>query len=76
VPLIMGGVYERPLPDGRRGWVAELSPPVEMPEPGEGAIDELTRTVAREMEELVARHPEQWHVFQPFWLADRERARR
>lgn len=75
VPLLMGGVYERPLPDGRRGWVAELSEPVPMPEPGEGAIAELTRTIAAEMEDLVARHPEQWHVFQPFWITDRERAR-
>lgn len=74
VPVLMGGVYERPLPDGRRGWVAELTEPIPMPEPGEGAIAELTRTIAAELEELVRRHPEQWHVFQPFWIADRKRS--
>lgn len=75
VPVLMGGVYERPLPDGRRGWVAEISGPVEMPAPGDGATAELTRTIARGLEDLVARHPEQWHVFQPFWTKDRKPAR-
>ncbi|MDQ3981979.1 MAG: phosphatidylinositol mannoside acyltransferase [Actinomycetota bacterium] len=71
VPLLVAGVFERRLPDGRRGWYADFSDPIELPESKEGAIGELTRAVAAKLEEYVARHPEQWHVFQPFWLADR-----
>ena len=31
-----------------------------------------TQVVARELERLIRRAPEQWHVFVPNWLADRE----
>lgn len=31
-----------------------------------------TQVVARELERLIARFPDQWHVFVPNWLADRE----
>ena len=73
VPVVVAGVYERPLPDGRRGWAADFSEPLPLPD-GDGpeAVDELTRTIAQGLEECVARHPEQWHVFQPFWIADRK----
>lgn len=76
VPLIAAGVFERRLPDGKRGWYADFSEPIELPESKEGAIAGLTRAVVAELERLVARHPEQWHVFQPFWIADRAEARR
>jgi lauroyl/myristoyl acyltransferase len=76
VPLIVAGVFERRLPDGRRGWYADFSEPIELPESKEGAIADLTRAVAAGLERYVARHPEQWHVFQPFWIADRAEARR
>jgi KDO2-lipid IV(A) lauroyltransferase len=32
--------------------------------------------VATELERFIAEHPAEWHVFQPFWKADREQARR
>ncbi|MGH2702444.1 MAG: phosphatidylinositol mannoside acyltransferase [Actinomycetota bacterium] len=72
VPLMVAGVYGAVLEDGRRGWRAEISAPIELPaEPGAGAGAELTRQVGKKLEEFVARHPEEWHVFQPFWVEDR-----
>ena len=72
VPLLVAGVYEGRLPDGRRGWIADITAPLEMPSgTGPEAVQELTQSVATVYEGFVRRHPEQWHVFQPFWLADR-----
>ena len=75
VPLLVAGVFERRLGDGRRGWHIDFSDPIELPEDREGAVADLTRAVVARLEDLVARHPEQWHVFQPFWIADRHPAR-
>jgi KDO2-lipid IV(A) lauroyltransferase len=75
VPLLVGGVFERRLPDGRRGWYVEFTEPVDPPQDREGAVAELTEQAVAKLEEFVARHPEQWHVFQPFWIADRRPAR-
>ena len=72
VPLMVAGVYEERLPDGRRGWRAEISPFLDVPEgSGPEAVRELTQRIATAYEGFVRKHPEQWHVFQPFWLADR-----
>lgn len=72
VPLMVAGVFEKRLPDGRRGWLADISAPLEMPDgTGPDAVRELTQRVATSYEGYVRKHPEQWHVFQPFWLADR-----
>ncbi|MFN2388271.1 MAG: phosphatidylinositol mannoside acyltransferase [Actinomycetota bacterium] len=72
VPLLVAGVRSERRPTGR-GWRATIGPPVELPEGTDdaSAVAELTRAVARELERHVAATPEQWHVFQPFWLADR-----
>jgi lauroyl/myristoyl acyltransferase len=68
VPLLVAGVYGRVLPDGRRGWEAQISEPIELPGgTGAGAISALTQEVARRLEHYVAKHPEEWHVFSPFW---------
>lgn len=75
VPLLVAGVYGTKLPSGKRGWQAVISEPIELPEErGPEALGDLTRQVARRLEEFVARHPEEWHVFQPFWPADRSEA--
>lgn len=75
VPLLVAGVWGITLDDGRRGWEAEMSEPIELPENrGGDAITQLTGQVAEKLEEFIARRPEEWHVLQPFWLADRKRS--
>ncbi len=75
VPLLVAGVFSIFLPDGRRGWVAEISEPIELPEdPGPDAVVELTRATAKKLEECVRKRPEEWHVFQPFWIKDKQSA--
>lgn len=76
IPILVAGVFGTVHDDGKRGWYAEISDPIEVP-PGAGkeAIPELTQLVAAELERLVAQRPEEWHVFQPFWIADREGTR-
>jgi KDO2-lipid IV(A) lauroyltransferase len=74
VPILVAGVYGEVLSDGKRGWSADISTPIELPEgTGSAAIAELTQKVGAKLEELIARRPEEWHVFQPFWVEDRKR---
>lgn len=74
IPLHVCGVWGVILPDGRRGWEAEISPELEIPdERGEEGVRLLTQTIATRLEEYVRRRPEEWHaVFQRFWPSDRE----
>ncbi len=72
VPLLFAGVYGTTHSDGKRGWRADICDPIEVPQgAGKEAIPELTQKIADELEKAVAKHPEEWHVFQPFWTADR-----
>jgi phosphatidylinositol dimannoside acyltransferase len=51
------------------GFHAVVQPPVEL----EGLpIDAGMQVIAGELERLIRRFPEQWHVFVPNWLEDRE----
>jgi phosphatidylinositol dimannoside acyltransferase len=52
--------------DGFRGVV---HPPIDI---AGLAIDDGMQVVAHELERLIRRYPDQWHVFVPNWLADRE----
>jgi phosphatidylinositol dimannoside acyltransferase len=70
-PLLVAGVYSIKLPGGKRGWMADISAPLEIPEPGPDALQLLTQRIASGLEEAVRSRPEEWHVFQPFWSADR-----
>ena len=72
VPVLIAGVYSAVHEGGKRGWTAHISDPLELP-PGDSAedVEELPRRIAEELETCIARHPEEWHVFQPFWTADR-----
>ena len=77
VPILVAGVYGEVLSDGRRGWSADISTPIELPEgTTSAAIAELTQRVGAKLEELIARRPEEWHVFQPFWMEDRKRPKK
>lgn len=72
VPLLTAGVYGVRLPGGKRGWVADISEPIELPaERDEESIPRVTQEVANRLEVAIRRRPEEWHVFQPFWNADR-----
>lgn len=55
--------------EGDDGFLGAVHPPVR--------VDHLdvydgTQVIAHELERLIRRAPEQWHVFVPNWLADRE----
>ncbi len=77
VPILVAGVYGEILSDGKRGWSADISTPIELPDDaGPSSIAELTQRVGSKLEELIARRPEEWHVFQPFWVEDRVRAKK
>jgi len=49
------------------GHHAVVRPPV----PLDGDVAEVTRRLAVELEGLIRRAPEQWHMFQPNWPSDR-----
>ena len=70
VPVMVAGVYGIVRPDGTRGWHAEISSPIELPEERTpDSVQKLTQEVARLLEEFVARRPEEWHVMHEFWPA-------
>lgn len=71
VPVLVAGVYGIVHPDGRRGWHAVISAPIELlGERTPDSVRELTQEIAVRLEEFVARRPEEWHVMHPFWPAD------
>jgi lauroyl/myristoyl acyltransferase len=73
VPILVTGVYGVVFDDGRRGWHAYMSDPIELPgQRNADTIQELTQEIALELEAFIARRPEEWHVFQPFWTSDKK----
>ncbi|HWC13054.1 MAG TPA: phosphatidylinositol mannoside acyltransferase [Actinomycetota bacterium] len=73
VPLLFAGVRSLTFDDGRAGWECEISEPIELPDaPSETSVRDLTAEVVRRLEAYIARYPTEWHVFQPFWVADRK----
>jgi len=63
-PVVAAAVAATPT-----GWYVYARDPVDI---ADLSIDEGTQVVAHELEALIRRFPEQWHVFVPNWLADRE----
>jgi KDO2-lipid IV(A) lauroyltransferase len=67
--LVTGAVYSGPGRDHR----AIVEPPLDTTRQGSLRRDvaRLTQQIATRFEGLIRRAPDQWHVFQPLWLADR-----
>ncbi len=67
--LCTGAVYSGPGRDHR----ALVEPPLDTTRTGSLRADvaRVTQEIATRLEGLIRRAPEQWHVFQPLWLADR-----
>ena len=67
--LCTGAVYSGPGRDHR----ALVEPPLDTTRSGSlrADVSRLTQEIATRLEGLIRRAPEQWHVFQPLWLADR-----
>ena len=72
-PLLVAGVFATRFEDGRYGWEAHISPPLDVPsERSDEAMAEVMQSVATALEAHVASRPEEWHVMQPFFPADRQ----
>ena len=72
VPILVAGVFGVVHEDGSRGWTATITDPIELPEDhSANAVQVLTERVAEELGRFIALHPEEWHVFQPFWIEDK-----
>jgi lauroyl/myristoyl acyltransferase len=69
-PLLPAAVYF----DGDTGHLAYVCPPLSLERAGRMRDDvaRVTQDLAREIEVLVRRAPEQWHIFQPNWPSDYE----
>lgn len=63
-PVCVGAFFETP-----RGWRVRVYEPMEI---AHLDVVEGTQRVAHGLERLISEAPEQWHVFVPNWLADRE----
>ena len=67
--LVTGAVYSGPGRDHRA--VVEAPLDTERRGPLRADVARLTQEIATRLEGLIRQAPEQWHVFQPLWLADR-----
>ena len=56
----------------REGLLAEIGPPIEVPDQGQRAerISQVTQSLADAFASRIALHPEDWHMMQPLWTAD------
>lgn len=73
VPILFAGIRGTRHPNGRWGWHIEVSDAIEPPaDSSEDAVDALTAAAVEHLEDFIRRYPTEWHVFQPFWIADRK----
>jgi KDO2-lipid IV(A) lauroyltransferase len=68
-PVLPTAVYFTGAPDGHFGLVR---PPMVVTQSGDRRADvaRFTQALAVELEALIRRAPEQWHLFQPNWPSD------
>jgi phosphatidylinositol dimannoside acyltransferase len=68
-PILPNAVYQR-----EHDVLGFICPPIEFARSGKLRADvtALTQLLARHLEQLIARAPEQWHVLQPLWPSDRD----
>jgi phosphatidylinositol dimannoside acyltransferase len=73
-PLIPTGVYDQ----GGGRHHAVIRPPIPAERRGSfrNDVTRITQAMASELEGLIRRRPEQWHMLQPNWPSDRPGARR
>lgn len=70
-PVLPTAVYFR----GRAGHLGHVRPGLDLTRRGPRLRDDVTRVtqdLAAELETLIRRAPEQWHLFQPNWPSDHE----
>ena len=72
-PLLPTGVY---FTSRRNGHLAVVRPPLPIERTGRLRDDvvRVTQDLAHELEDLIRRAPEQWHLMQPNWPADADLA--
>lgn len=63
-PVAVGAFFAK-----GRGWEGRCEDVIDI---ADRSIEAGTQALASVMERLIRRHPEQWHVFVPNWLSDRE----
>jgi KDO2-lipid IV(A) lauroyltransferase len=73
-PLIPTGVYDQG--GGRHHAVIRPPIPVERRGSFRDDVARITQAMASELEGLIRRRPDQWHLLQPNWPSDRPGARR
>lgn len=72
VPVMVAGVFGVRFEDGRHGWDTHIGEPIDPPrDRSTEAVTEMTQKIADQLAEHVRSRPEEWHVMQPFWPADK-----
>jgi KDO2-lipid IV(A) lauroyltransferase len=69
-PILPTGVYFTPRYNGHHAIVRPPVPAQRIADSLRDDVSRVTQSLARELELLIRRHPEQWHLFQPNWPSD------
>lgn len=69
-PILPTAVYFTPRYNGHHAIVRPPVPAQRIADSLRDDVSRVTQSLARELELLIRRHPEQWHLFQPNWPSD------